>query len=61
MKKEDVIVAHRYSSNHRESILASDVCGCFYCLSILSFSEIKDWVDAPEDEAEINETGQTAI
>lgn len=61
MKKEDIIVAHRYSSNHRESILASDVCGCFYCLSIFSSSEIKDWVDAPEDEADINETGQTAL
>ena len=61
MKKEDIIVAHRCSSNHRELILASDVCGCFYCLSIFSSSEIEHWVDAQEDEADINETGQTAL
>jgi len=61
MKKEDVIVAHRCSSNHRESILDSDVCGCFYCFSIFSSSEIEDWVDASDDEADINETGQTAL
>jgi len=61
MKKEDIIAAHRYSSNHRESILASDICGCFYCLSIFSSSEMEDWVDAPEGETDINETGQTAL
>ena len=61
MKKEDMIAAHRYSSNHRESILGSDVCGCLYCLSIFSSSEIEHWVDATEDEADINETGQTAL
>ena len=61
MKKEDIIAAHRYSSNHRESVLASDVCGCFYCLSIFSPSEIEDWVDAREDETNISEKGQTAL
>jgi hypothetical protein len=61
MKKEDIIPAHRCSSNHRESILASDVCGCFYCLSIFSSSEIEDWVDTREEESDIKETGQTAL
>ncbi len=59
--KKDIIAAHRYSSNHRESVLASDVCGCFYCLSIFSPSEIEDWVDARKDETDINESGQTAF
>jgi len=59
--KKGVIAAHRYSSNHRESVLASDVCGCFYCLSIFSPSEIEDWVDARKDETDINESGQTAL
>jgi hypothetical protein len=61
MKKEDIIAAHRDSSNHRESVLSSDVCGCFYCLSIYPPSEIRDWVDAKKDETNINETGQTAL
>jgi hypothetical protein len=61
MKKEDIIAAHQNSSNHRESVLASDVCGCFYCLSIFSPSEIEDWVDAREDETNISETGQTVL
>ena len=59
--KKDMIAAHRYSSNHRESLLASDVCGCFYCLSIFSPSEIEDWVDARKGETDINESGQTAL
>jgi len=61
MKKEDIIATHRYSSNHRESVLASEVCGCFYCLSIFSPSEIEEWIDAREDETDINKTGQTAL
>jgi hypothetical protein len=59
--KQDIIAAHRYSSNHRESVLGSDLCGCFYCLSIFAPSEIKDWVDAKEDEIDINDKGQTAL
>jgi len=59
--KKDIIAAHHYSSNHRESVLDSDVCGCFYCLSIFSPSEIEDWVDARKDEIDINESGQTAL
>jgi hypothetical protein len=59
--KKDIIAAHRYCSNHRESVLDSDLGGCFYCLSIFSPSEIKDWVDARQDETDINESGQTAL
>jgi hypothetical protein len=59
--KKDIIAAHRCSSNHRESILASDACGCFYCLSIFSPVEMKDWLDVKADETEINESGQTAL
>ena len=59
--KEDVIAAHKYCANHRKSILNSDICGCFYCISIFPPSEIEDWLDVKEDETDINEAGQTAL
>lgn len=33
---------------HREAILASDRCGCFYCCSIFTPGEIRDWTDRNE-------------
>lgn len=41
----DVIGAHTHSIEHRDAILASERCGCFYCLAMFSPSEIVDWVD----------------
>ena len=49
--------AHRHCDNHRAELLASDLCGCFYCLKIFNPSEIDDWVDEKTDEAE----GETAL
>lgn len=51
----DHIRAHRHSIRHREEVLASDLCGCFYCLAIFPPSEIEDWVDEWEG------VGQTAL
>jgi hypothetical protein len=48
--------AHTHSANHRREIEASDICGCFYCCSTFSPSEIADWVD--EDEGG---SGQCAL
>lgn len=50
----DIITAHKFSLNHRKSILKSKNCGCFYCLQIFPSSEIKDWCD--EDKNEIKQT-----
>jgi hypothetical protein len=47
--------AHDHSSNHRPEVLASRVCGCYYCLSIFAPSEIEEWVDPP------GEQGSTAL
>jgi hypothetical protein len=46
----DVKAAHGHSSNHRVEILASTVCGCFYCLALFSPAEIVEWVDADADD-----------
>lgn len=45
MPTSDYIRAHRHSSNHREEVLASQICGCFYCLKTFSPSQITEWVD----------------
>lgn len=36
--------AHKKSSNHREEIEASSVCGCFYCKRFFTPGKIKEWV-----------------
>ncbi len=42
---ERLINAHRHSSFHRNELLASESCGCFYCLDVYAPAEIVDWVD----------------
>jgi hypothetical protein len=54
---EDYIAAHEHCIYHREEILSSKVCGCFYCLSIFPPSEINNWIDIPADK----NLGQTAL
>ena len=37
--------AHDHCSRHRQEVLASNFCGCFYCRQTFSPAEISDWVD----------------
>jgi len=46
---EDVRLAHQFSANHRVPVLASTVCGCFYCCSVFPPTAILDWVDEADD------------
>ena len=41
----NIITAHQYSSLHRNTILRSKQCGCFYCLKIFFSKEIVEWCD----------------
>ena len=41
-----IIEAHKHSSYHRSKLERDEKCGCFYCLTIFSPSEIEEWVDA---------------
>jgi len=52
----DIKYAHKFSSQHREDILSSDTCGCFYCTRQFSSIKIIDWIDGDE-----NGIGQTAL
>ncbi len=42
---EYITAAHKHSSKHRNEVLGSIVCGCFYCLKIFIPDEISDWID----------------
>ncbi|HCX82799.1 MAG TPA: cytoplasmic protein [Rhodoferax sp.] len=59
----DIIAAHSHCSSHRMEVLASSVCGCFYCLSIFAPVTITDWVDFPLDAPEDQQLdlGTTAL
>ena len=45
MGQPDHIAAHAHSSHHRDELMRSESCGCFYCLRILPPSEIQEWTD----------------
>ena len=41
----DIILAHKFSANHRQALSKDNRCGCFYCLEIFSPTEINEWID----------------
>lgn len=55
MTTPDHARAHRHSSRHRDEVMGSELCGCFYCLATFPPSEIAAWTDEWEG------VGQTAI
>lgn len=55
----DLDRAHRHSAGHRAELLASERCGCFYCLAVFSPQAIDEWIDADADSDD--EAGTTAL
>ena len=51
----DPVAAHKHSSNHRDEIERSQICGCFYCMSSFPPSHINEWID------EVNGDETTAL
>ena len=47
LRMQNVVAAHKHSSNHRDEVMGSSVCGCFHCLATFAPSQINDWVDWP--------------
>ena len=45
MSGPDYFRAHEHSSNHREELSRSALCGCFYCLETFGPGEIAEWTD----------------
>jgi hypothetical protein len=54
--KPDYVSAHLHSISHRNELMKSNVCGCFYCLKVFATKEIVEWVDV-----DANGVGRTAI
>jgi hypothetical protein len=46
----------RTCTGHRRTVLAADLCGCFYCLATFVPSDIVEWVDTDDQGV-----GQTAL
>jgi hypothetical protein len=42
---DDIRQAHTHSSQHRNEILTSRMCGCFYCFEVFTPKVIKKWID----------------
>lgn len=47
--------AHEHSSNHREEIERSALCGCFHCLAVFPAARISEWIE------EVDDVGTTAM
>ena len=54
----DHIAAHKHSSRHRQEVLSSGTCGCFFCLSVYAPDKIRDeeWID--DDESGMGQTAR---
>ena len=46
MMPADIRNAHKHSRNHRAEVLASETCGCFYCISLFPPDAIDQWADS---------------
>jgi hypothetical protein len=47
MTRRELHAVHQRSLNHREAVLASRQCGCFYCLALFGPDEIGEWIPEP--------------
>ena len=56
LKKINLEEAWEHCSHHREEIMKSKFCACFYCLKVFPRKEIEEWTDWEEDD-----TPKTAI
>jgi hypothetical protein len=43
--KLDLEAAHKHSFKSRKEVMASELCGCFYCLATFPPTEIEEWTD----------------
>lgn len=51
MPSADVLRAHTHCSRHRAEIMASEMCGCFYCLHTFPPDAIEHWIDEGDGTA----------
>ena len=51
MQIEEFKKAHEHSINNEIEILASGICGCFYCLKIFEANKIVSWLEDKQKTA----------
>lgn len=44
--------AHNSTSCHKQEVMESDLCGCFYCLETYAPSEIEEWIMENDNRGE---------
>ena len=45
MNEQELLALHQAGRRHRELLTASQICGCFNCLSVFGHSEIRKWIE----------------
>jgi len=56
---EELQQVHKLCIYHRDAVLRSERCGCFYCLRWFLPAEVTEWIDSPS--ADDDQPGQTAL
>ena len=49
--EEYLILTHKACYSHKDTILSSSLCGCFYCKQTFYPTEIEDWIDEQMGES----------
>lgn len=49
MTKSEMEKAHKFSINHRATIIKDKKCGCFYCIKTFPPKEITEWLEDKTD------------
>jgi hypothetical protein len=44
MSEPDYDQAHKHCFRNRDEIMASDLCGCFYCLAVFPPGAVEQWM-----------------
>jgi len=44
MTEQELFALHQACRSHRELLTASQICGCFHCLSVFGHFEIRKWI-----------------
>ena len=45
MQIEELKKAHNHSIKNENEVLASQICGCFYCIKFFKPNQIKLWIE----------------
>ena len=50
MAQPNYIAAHQHSDGHESEVKASEMCGCFGCVSVFAPADIEEWIEEPNSD-----------